>query len=287
MSPPERFELETTSRWLFFAAPWLSLAFVFFFAALPFLPDDGKPQNDSFIAGLSIFGIVMFGAGAWYSFKITKRLPLSAITVDSEGLWPTVLPRQTSIVKWTEITKIRERPSLQRLELLDQEAEVRVRLEYQLQSFERIRSIVLERATLEKPVPQSTYAMPWWHHPFSIGSIIGFSLLGWYVGDTNPILGYGGMAILVAMIAWEYWTIPFRMQLTDKTLELTFPGRTRSISKPRIVNVQLTDDFANQMRRPHVVIQLTEPEKPIHIKGLGPSSTDLLQVLRSWRAGDA
>jgi hypothetical protein len=289
MSIPEHFELEKSSRWLFLATPWLAVAFVLFFTALPFLPDDGKPKNEAFLLGLSGFGIVMFGVGAWYSIKIVQRLPLSAITVDNEGLWPTVLPRQESIVKWIEITRVRERPSLQRLELIDSNNEVRARLEYQIKAFEHLRAIVLDRAALEKQATRSdgTYAMPWWHHPFSIGSILGFSLLGWYVGDTNPLVGYGGMTILVAVIAWEYWTIPYRLRLTNQTIELAFPGRTRSIPKARVLDVQLTDDFANQMRRPHVVIQFREPEKPIHIKGLGLPSTDLHQILKAWRAGDA
>jgi hypothetical protein len=289
MSHPEHFQLETSSRWLFLVAPWLTVAFVAFFAALPFLPDDGKPKNEEFVLGLSLFGIVMFGIGAWYSFKIVRRLPLSAITIDSEGLWPTVLPRHTSIVKWVEISKVRERPNLQRLDLIDANDKVRLRLEYQLRSFERLRAIVLDRAALQRQVPRADgiYAMPWWHHPFSIGSIIGFSFLGWYIGDTNPLVGYGGVAILVAVIAWEYWTIPFRLRLTEKTIDITFPGRTQSIPKARVLNIQLTDDFANQMRRPHVVIQLPEPDKPIHIKGLSLPSTDLHQILKAWHTGDA
>lgn len=289
MSLPERFELASTPRRLFLVAPWLGLAFVVLFAALPFLPGDGKPKNESFIVGLSLFGIVMFGVGALYSFRIVREIPGAAITVDNEGLWPTILPRQSAMVRWADIAKVRERPFLQRLELMGRDDEVRIRIEYQLHAFERLRAIVLERAVLERGFPEAngTYALPWWHHVRSIGSIVGFSLLGWYVGGTNPVPGYGGMAVVVVVISWEYWSLPYRIRLTDKTLEIAFPGRTQSVPKANVVDVQLTDEFRNQMRVPHVVIQLLPPAKAIQIKGLGLPSSDLYRALKSWRAGNA
>jgi hypothetical protein len=38
--------------------------------------------------------------------------------------------------------------------------------------------------------------------------MIGFTTLGWYVGQTRPLFGYPSMALVVAMIAWEYWAMP-------------------------------------------------------------------------------
>jgi hypothetical protein len=287
MPVPERFELARTSRWLFLATPWLMAMLAALCLALPFLPDDGRPKNEAFVAGFSAFGFAMFGAGTWYSVRTVRRLPLAAISLDHEGLWPTVLNRETAIVKWGEITRVRERPALQRLELVDRYGVVKMRLEYQLQAFERIRAIVLERAALAKQARagNGTYTMPWWHHPFSVGAMFGFSLLGWYAGQTNPILGYGGMAAVVVVIAWEYSTIPYRLRLAGGTLELAFPGRTRSIPRAQVTNILLADEFHNMVRRPHVVIQLAGGQKPIHVKGLGLPSTDLHQVLKSWSAG--
>lgn len=289
MSHPERFELEKTSRWLLLAAPWLMAAFVVFFACMPFLPDDGKPKNEAFITGLSIFGVVMFGVGAWYSWKIVRRLPEAAISTDQEGLWPSIQDRDQALVPWSRIARLRERPVLQRIEALDISGQVVAKLEYQLRDFERLRALALQRAHLqiqENPA-SGVFQKSRWHHMFSVGAMIGFALLGWYVGQTQALVGYAGMAFVVLMIGWEYWTTPFRLRVTRDALEIRSPGRRRRVPRQCVATVEIQDELVNHAKHPAVILQLVGGSKAIKLKALGVQAIELHQVLQAWRRGDA
>ena len=289
MSAAETFGLDKSSRWLFLAAPWIMVAFAALSASVPFLPDDGKPRNEPFILGLAIVCFLGFGLGAWYSWKIVRRLPEAAISLDEEGLWPSIHSRGTALVRWSTIARLRERPFLQRIEALDTTGNVLARLEYQLQNFERLRSIVLQRAQLQRvEVPMSgAFQKSWWHHVFSIGSMISFALLGWYVGSTQPVLGYLGMAGVVGMIAWEYWVTPYALQIRRDALEVCLPGRRRNLPRQHIARVEIMDETVNHAKHPAVAVQLVGESKPIKLKSLGAPAIELHQALQAWLRGDA
>jgi hypothetical protein len=288
MALPERFDLERSSRWMFLASPWIMLAFAVLCGSLPFFPEDGKPRNESFLLGLSIVGGIGFSLGAWYAWQIVRRLPEAALSVDEHGLWPTVKHRDEALIPWTTIVRLREREVLQRLEAVDAAGKTVAKLEYQLKDFQRLRAIVLQRANLPRQTSSSgTYHKPAWHHIFSIGSMIGFALLGWYVGQTNQLLGYAGMTLLVAMIAWEYWNTPYQLRIASGMLEIQTPGRCQRVPRERIARVEIQDELANQAKHPAVTLLLVGGAKPVKLKALGIQAVELYQVLKSWHRGDA
>lgn len=289
MSVPEHFELERTSRWLFLASPWLMAAVAIFFAVMPFLPDDGRPRNEAFITGLSFFGIMMFGVGAWYSWRIVRALPEAAVSIDKEGLWKSIRDRNQTLVPWTKIVRLRERPMLQRLEALDMSGQVVARLEYQLHDFERLRAIVLQRASLlTQAMPSSgVFQKPMRHHIFSIGTMLVFTCLGWYVGQTQPLVGYIGMSLVVGMIGWEYLTTPFRLHISRDVLEIHSPGRRQRIPRPHVAAVEIQDELVNHAKHPSVALRLVGSSKLIKLKALGVQAVELHQALQAWRRGDA
>jgi hypothetical protein len=285
MSLPLNFKIEGFQRWTLLASPWLCAAFMCLSLALPFLPDK-KHGNATFMLWFSIVTAIGWGVGAWYSARAVLRLRLTAFTVDEDGLWPTALPRDSSLVRWAEIAAIRERPTLQRLELRSATGTELARLEYQLTGFEQLRAIVLAKSNLAATptlLGNGTYELPRWHHAFSMGSMVAFSALGWYVGQSQPLLGYLGMTLLVALIGWEYWGLPYRVRTTVRGLEIAFPARTRFISRQLIKSIEMADEFSNNMRRPHVVIQLMGSERPVRLKGFKLPPVELMRALLAWQ----
>lgn len=288
MSLPQSFKIEGFQRWALLASPWVFLGFMSLSIFLPFIPED-RPRDNTFMLWFSVVTAIAWGAAAWYSLRVVRRLHLTAITVDAEGLWPTALPRDTALVRWTSIAEIRERPRMQRLELLSETGTLLGRLEYQLNGFERLRSIVLQRSSLSRAPKTSTdgvYEMSRWHHALSIGGMLAFAALGWYVAEIQPFVGYG-MVPLVGMIAWEYWTSPYRIRTVSDGLEVSLPGRTRFIPRHLVSGVDLADDFANHTRHPYVAVKLREPEKPVLLKRFRLPAVELARALQAWQRGDA
>jgi hypothetical protein len=288
MAHHSRFDLDRSSRWLFLAAPWIMVAFAVLCGCLPFLPDDGKPRNEAFLLGLSIVGCLGFGFGAWYSWQLVRRLPEAAVSIDESGLWPSIRNRDEALVPWSTIVRLREREFLQRIEAIDASGKTVAKLEYQLKDFARLRAIVLQRANLSRKfLASGTYQKSAWHHTFSLGLIIGFALLGWYVGQTEPLIGYVGMAFVVGMIAWEYWNTAFRLHITAGALEIHLPGRQQRVPRERVARVEIEDELINQVKHPAVTLHLVGDTKPVKLKSLGVQAVELHQAIQAWHRSDA
>lgn len=288
MALPERFEVQRSERWVFLAAPWLFIALAVFFVAMPFLPGDGKPRNEAFLLGFAVVGCLAFSVCAWYSRQIVRQLVESAVSVDEHGLWPSAKNRNDALVPWSAIVRLREREILQRLDAIDASGKTVARLEYQLKDFDRLRAIVLERANLRGTAPSSdTYKRPLSHHLLAIGGVLGFALLGWYLGPTEPLLGYVAMTFVVGLVAWEYWTTPFHLRITPGALDISLPGRLRRVPREHIRSVEIQDEQVNYTKQPAVMLQLVGGGKPVKLKALGVQAVELHQVLQTWHRGNA
>lgn len=289
MTLPERFELERSARWLFFAAPWVMAVCALISVTLPVIPGEGTPRNESFLLGFAILGFLGFGLGALYSFRIVRRLPEAAVSVDEDGLWPTIKEKDAALVRWSSVVRLREREIMQRLEALDSSGKVVAKLEYQLQDFQRLRSIVLQRVKLERNQSTVTgvHQKSRWYHFFSIGSMIGFALLGWYVGQTEPLIGYAGMALVVVGIAWEYWTMPFRLVVTPSALEIDRPYQRQRVPRERISRIEVEDELVRHAKLPRVTVHLIDGSESIRLKSLGLQAVELHQILQAWHQGEA
>ena len=132
------------SKW----APWLLIAFVLLFVALPFLPNGDRPSNNFGTIGLSVFGVIFFGVLGWYGFRIAKQLPQCSVSVDRDGLWLAHLSKERSLIRWEDVHSTREHMYLQRLDLLDKKGHVLIKVEYQLSGFETLRALLLEKISL-------------------------------------------------------------------------------------------------------------------------------------------
>jgi hypothetical protein len=289
MSSLQTFRIEGAQRWLLLASPWILFLFMCFSISLPFISDE-QPRNEAFILWFSVISTIFLGVGLWYAAYVVRNLHLTEFTVDDEGLWPTVFPRSSSLVPWARINGVRERPRLQRLELLDAAGTVLARLEYELNGFDHLRAIVLTRANLHQTLGNphgNAYGVSIWHHVLNIGSLVGFNLLGLYVGESQPLIGYGGMALIVALVGWDYWKSPYNLFLSEEGLEIVRPFRKRFIARDRITKIDLADEFVNYRRNPYVVVSLREPERPIHLKHFQLSAVELVRVLKAWHEGRA
>ncbi|WP_431262115.1 hypothetical protein ACQ859_18280 [Roseateles chitinivorans] len=284
---PERFDFGRSARWFFLISPWLLMGMAVFFGTMLFHADDGK-SGGAFLLVFSGVGVLGATAGAWYAWQVVRNLDESAISVDDQGLWPTIRNRQDALVPWHSIVGLREREILQRIDALDATGKTVARLEYQLKDFDRLRAIVLQRAILRGPATSTdTYVRPWWHHLAAFGFMLGVLVLGGYLGQTRPFVGYVAMTCFAAVIAWEYGTSPFHLRITPEALEIRFPGRRRRVAREQVSAIGIRDIAMSHHKLPQVVLTLAGGENPVRLKSLGVQAVALHQVLQAWHRGQA
>lgn len=285
MEHPERFELEPGARWLVLASPWFMAVLAISCASLALFTDKGPPSQEVLRLGISIVGFLGFSLAAWCAWRVVGRLPTAAMSLDGDGLWPTISGKNAGLVEWRRVARLRERPISQRLEVLDESGMVVARLEYQLKEFGRLRRLVLHRATLLRPKTSASevFQKSRWYHIAYVGSMIGWATLGLYVGQERPLLGYLGMTAVVAMIAWEYWSTPCKLRISTQTLRIETPGRCRTLSKEQVARIEVEDYLVDHAKHPTVALYVVNERKPVRMRGLGVQAIDLYQVLSVWK----
>jgi hypothetical protein len=291
MTLPQTFVIDKKFGQLMKIGIGVFVAFALLGIALPFLPNESangcsQPISPERTYILSIVCTLFSGALAWYSARIVKALPLQSITVDGDGFWLAHLAKEAALVQWTDIAAIRERPILQRLDLLDNEGNTLLKLEYQLVQFAELRSLVMEKTSGQlaaPPLPFSS-AKPTIYHLFYAGGIVGFGLLGWFVGQKSPWLGYAGMTGLVAVIAYEYLTTVSLVTVDRDYLLIAYPTVRRTYSWSDIESIQL-GDFVDQngAMHPQLTVIAKGCKKPFRLRSLGKNTIALHRALMAAR----
>ena len=276
----QTYEIESSFKKLLVLANWVLLGFVLFFVAFPFLSDEPHSRNPNAIYILSIIGVSFFGLLCWYSFNITKQLHFSSVTIDTDGIWPSHKEKKEALVRWQEITNIKERPVRQRLDLINRKGTPLLRIEYQLSNFDKLRAQLIERINIKKYeyLPMS-FSKKRIYHLFYFSCGLGFAWLGWYVGQENPLFGYGGMAFVVFMIGYEYLTTAWSLSLDHHGWTVRYPILSRYIKYADIITVNISDTFVKGARHPEVHVLVKNISKPIKFKALGIDAVLLYKIL--------
>lgn len=278
------FEVEPSLKALTRLCAWGSVGFVGFFFVLPFWSGEQDEAEGVRLMWASAIGAGVFGLLAWYLFRMPEKFARAALALDSDGIWPARLSKDTSLVPWEKFQSINERQYLQRLDLVGKNGEVLIRAEYQLSKFPVLRSMLLEKIPWHQAVSVPTHLQKTiFHHAFNIGAITGFSILGWVVGRSNPVLGYGGMAILVVMCVQEYLTTVSRLDVLPDRLRIGFPIRIQEVLQSDIESIELSDTVVKGSRHPEVLIFVSGREKPLKLSKLGIDATMLQQFLEDWK----
>ena len=159
-------------------------------------------------------------------------------TLDESSIAYRVPGRATLIMSWPEITRVRARDLLQRLELTDVTGTRRIVLAYQMENFARLRRMIRERTRPPAPTgpPQRVFAK-------SLAAIL--LPLHWPVVFVIVAAWFwrqgGSPYAPLFTIAWGVWTLlgpPWRVRLLDDAVAVDYLGRSRRIGYAEIVEVR-------------------------------------------------
>lgn len=136
----ETFRFPKLYKWLHIGSLVLFVALIGGSLILASLDDSGKGRPYL----LPILTMIVFGPLIWYGLRILRILD-DYVQVDESGIWYVSPNQRRLFVQWRDIAAVRARDVLQRLELSDAYGRVVMKVEYQLENFERLRAVIYER----------------------------------------------------------------------------------------------------------------------------------------------
>lgn len=287
MQPAQIFKIEKSYLLLVKASVFICAALAVLAGAIPFIPDSSSAANcaaDSDPTGLyiiSFMGAAFFGSLGGYCYLILKRIPLQAIAADDDGLWYAHQDKAVGLVPWRDITKVKERKMLQRLDLLDAQGTARMRLENQLVQFGQLRDLVTKQiaASLEYPQLPVTFGKAVSNNVLMGAAIAAVFLAGLYLGEIKSLFGYLGAAFFAAITGYQYLTTVYKIVVTQEQLFVHYPTVTRIYSYSDIDSIQIIDQYDQGRRSSEVCVFLKQVKEPLRLGELGIDAISLHGIL--------
>lgn len=279
---PETFKFDKKSLIQIKIAFLVFVAFDIFCLVMPYLPDAKHPNgNLPTKLFISVIGIVVFTSFAWVAFRTIKSKELMSVDVDSDGLWPSRLSKQTSLVPWSSINHIKLSNFPQRLVLLDQKDKIIIQIAYQLSGFERLRSLIAENSSFHLP-----------NIPFVIAQnlksalvLSGFALLQFTLGLVLYLADFHIVSIFFFIFA-AFFIFILLAGLKNKTIidkDHILIQRKNNLSiypYSEIESVQLKDSFIGDNRSFSVYITFNSPLKnPLQLVSTEINSIELQRLI--------
>jgi len=277
----QEFKLDKKYITLMKACLVVFIAFLALGFSLPFIPGESEGIPNGTLM-TSVMCTVVFGFFSILTWRTLKKLPFADVAADDDGVWYIHIGKDKGLIAWEKIYKVKERPYVQRLDLLGTDNKELLRVEYQLLGFEILREVLNERAGAQnKDLNQSSFSKGPLYHLFYLACVIGFSALGLYVGKSgNPLLGYGAMSVLVFFIIYEYLVTAVGVKITGNSIKVAYPFTKRNIPLDDIEDVVIADEFHKGNRIPEVWIITKNAKKPFKLKQLGADSNLVYKTLK-------
>jgi hypothetical protein len=300
MPTVERFDLSTSSRWGLWASAMFFGVCTVLAASTPFLLSPWKTESAIFIY---IFCVPVFGFFTFFYMQKIRRMPHFAVALDDNGIWQANSLKDESFVPWRSVAGIVENQFRRRLVLTDRSGNSLIGLEFALKDFDRLRSLIVERANLGAPgvaatetgranslgyLSSGSYSRGTTHHliAFAAVAFVGALLanvgtLGADVGPVHLILPYIG-AVVVLGIGYEYLTTVHRLVVSDAKLELHWPLWRTSVTRAEVQSVELS--LGSSGRPCRVTLNVSGQRRPVRLRGFDVPVVELYQKLLAWKA---
>ncbi|GEM_PF-3891941 len=96
-----------------------------------------------------LLAVASLTALSWYLLGVLMRSSKSSLSYDSDGLWRTHLGKERGLVRWGDISSVKERSSA--LVLFDRAGHFLLKVDYERQAYFRIRNRIMEGMSFQPP----------------------------------------------------------------------------------------------------------------------------------------
>jgi len=275
---------------------WAKGAFVFFIAflvlgfSLPLLhyyEGTSNPNGTSMIIVMciTVFVTVVFGFYSILAWRSLKSLPFADVAADDDGIWYMHVGKDKGLIPWETINRIKERPRMQRLDLLDRNNNELLRVEYDLTGFALLRNLLNEKAgTLNPGSHQSRFSTGLLYHLENLAYVVAISAFGILSIYTDDMIGgallFSTLGFLMIYAIYQYLVTATGIQITSSGVLITYPFTTRKIPFDDIRDVVISDEFNSGYRMPEVWIITKNAKTPFKLKQIGADSNVIYKALR-------
>ncbi len=218
--------------------------------------------------------------------KLSKQLK-SGISVSDQGLWPSHLSPESSLVPWQKVAVVRERPRGQALELLDSSGQRLLALSLALVDFDQLQELLASRLhanRLTKPQGSKELPVRFALSPLaSLGpfaavaaglGIIAYSL--WLQPPDWVGVGIGVLELTFCM--WLAMETSLGLEVERSSLTLRYLFRSRRVFREEIDSVSCGHSLGNF---PCVTLKLKDGAV-FHLKFSSIEALELKMLLDSW-----
>ncbi len=273
------FNFQPGFRWLMLGGAILFFGFMAFGLALP-ITDPAHTSPAIMILCVAFFGL--FGALALQAFTIA----LDTVAVNSDGLWYLHRKGGRTFIAWSDVGSVSARDVGQRLVVTDLSGNKKIKLEYQLENFEKLRAFVLEHsaaARLRTPAV-TIFHRNWVNRGLLLVGFVTtlfFTCLCIRQGQPKPAPIFLGFAVLALVGLMRE---PARVEITNEAIVVIYLGWNRTLPFDSITNIEFVDLHDRGNVRPTVIIERLSG-KPLKLGGYREGSIALNDAISSaWRA---
>ncbi|GEM_PF-4390750 len=218
--------------------------FAIFSLLLPILPEDEKSESIGISdEALSILGFAFFGCATWLTFICLQKCKKANILVDDQGIWYKHLSREERLIKWSEISKIKERANAQCLELFNSRNEKLIRIEYQIIDFFKLRQIIEQKVavvSLEGRDDLNRFTKPKYYHIISLTLLGVFAALGLGLMITESFLiGFIFLIFMMPILCLEYIKAPCAIYINKDSFSIYYPLKYKIIKFTDVSTIQI------------------------------------------------
>jgi hypothetical protein len=234
---------------------------------------------------LMILCVAMFGSGAVGCLQIFNR-SRDTVAVNADGLWYLQRKGSTTFIAWSEVGSVTARDGVQRLVVTDVTGTKKIRFEYQLENFEKLRAFVVEHsvaARIRTP-PRTVFHRNWMNRGVILVAFVTSLLFTWLCvrqGQPKPAPIFIGFAVFAFVGLMRE---PSRVEIANDAIVIRFLGWQRTIPFDSITNIELVDLRDRGNVRPTVIIG-RKSGKDLKLAGYREGSITLNGALTAaWHA---
>lgn len=242
-----------------------------------------KPEINAWL--LVIPGLAVTGGLSALSLWLLRACQ-RVIGVTAEGIWYGVPSRTSLQLFWEEISTTKERPFMQRLVIGGRNAQRRINLDYQLENFDELLALVLEKTPNRQDVfPKCTlFHASRWVFVFLVGLLLFCAWLTYLSFVQHADAAAWFFVVLDASLVWIFLVGRRKIQIRQSEIILESWLRRRSVSFAEICGVHLRVIVAPKGGRSLAVFVERGGRKPIMLGSVREGSITLYEsLLYHWR----